>query len=163
MGGSPSVWRGGRGARGVSKVTYQGNKDNKCGLTGGQKLVKSRTLWMLTGGHSWVFGKYLVLFSSLSSKIFFPQSSNPFTFISIDNLPYHKFTNILINKNIKVQWSLYYFSEFQNTSGIVFATCWPCSPQVEFENFEIWECHPKPSSPYLSQYLIILCHCIFPG
>ena len=43
---------GGRGARGVSKVTYQGNKDNKCGLTGGQKLVKSRTLWMLTGGHS---------------------------------------------------------------------------------------------------------------
>ena len=51
-GGNPSVWRRGRTVTRVSKVTYQGNKDNKCGLTGGQKLVKSRTLWMLTGGHS---------------------------------------------------------------------------------------------------------------
>ena len=50
------MFGGGGVVRGVSKVTYQGNKDNKCGLTGGQKLVKSRTLWMLTGGHSSVFG-----------------------------------------------------------------------------------------------------------
>ena len=31
-------------------------------------------------------------------QIFFLQSSNPFTFISIDNLPYHKFTNISTDK-----------------------------------------------------------------
>ena len=71
MGGNPSVWRGGRDVREVSKVTYQGNKDNKCGLTGGQKLIKSWTLWMLTGGHSCIFGRDLVLFSSLSSNLFF--------------------------------------------------------------------------------------------
>ena len=47
-----SVWGVSRIVREVSKVTYWGNKDNKCGLTGGQKLIKSRTLWMLTGGHS---------------------------------------------------------------------------------------------------------------
>ena len=46
------VFGGGWDARGVSKVTYQGNKGNKCRLTGGQKLIKSQTLWMLTGGHS---------------------------------------------------------------------------------------------------------------
>ena len=48
----PSGWRGGGVVREVSKVAYQGNKDNKCRLTGGQKLIKSRTLWVLTGGHS---------------------------------------------------------------------------------------------------------------
>ena len=47
-----SVWEVSRIVREVSKVTYWGNKDNKCGLTGGQKLIKSRTLWVLTGGHS---------------------------------------------------------------------------------------------------------------
>ena len=39
-----SVWGVSRVVTRVSKVTYQGNKGNKCGLTGGQKLVKSRTL-----------------------------------------------------------------------------------------------------------------------
>ena len=39
-----SVWGVSRTVTGVSKVTYQGNKDNKCGLTEGQKLIKSRTL-----------------------------------------------------------------------------------------------------------------------
>ena len=51
-----SVWEVSRTVTGVSKVTYWGNKDNKCGLTGGQKLIKSRTLWVLSGGHSSVFG-----------------------------------------------------------------------------------------------------------
>ena len=55
------------------------------------------------------WGSFLSVWGVLSPVFFalvqnfFPQSSNPFTFISIDNLPYHKFTNILINKNIKVQ------------------------------------------------------------
>lgn len=66
-----SVWGVSRTVTGVSRVTYQGNKGNKSWLTGGQKMIKSRTLGMLTGGHSWMFGMYLVLFSSLSFKKLF--------------------------------------------------------------------------------------------
>ena len=35
---------------------------------------------------------------------------------------------------MKIQWPFHNFSKFQNTSEIVFATCWPCFPQVENYN-----------------------------
>ena len=42
-----------------------------------------------------MFERYLVLFSSLSSKFFLAKSCNSFTFISIDNLPHPKFENYM--------------------------------------------------------------------